>query len=47
MVLRADLAAARHDPNTARRWAKSVVELWANADPSVKPTVERMKAVAR
>jgi hypothetical protein len=47
MVLRADLAAARHDTATARRWAKNVVDLWTNADASLKPTIDRMKAVSR
>jgi hypothetical protein len=47
MVLRADLALARRDSATARRWARNVVELWSQADAALRPTVERMKAVAR
>ncbi len=47
MVLRADLAVARRDSLTARRWARNVVDLWTHADPSLGPTVERMKTVAK
>jgi hypothetical protein len=47
MVLRAELAAARRDPATAKRWARNVVDLWAHADASLKPTLDRMKAISR
>ena len=43
MVLRADLAAAAKDRDTARRWASAVVELWADADAPLQPTVRRMR----
>jgi hypothetical protein len=47
MVLRADLAMARRENATAKRWAQSVVELWANADASLKPTLDRMRQIIR
>ena len=46
MVLRAELAGARHDTATAHRWAKGALELWTKADASLKPTLDRMKVVA-
>ena len=46
MVLRADLALARHDTAAARRWATGVLELWSNADASLKPMLTRMQAMA-
>jgi hypothetical protein len=46
MVLRADLAAERHDAPTARRWATAALELWAHADGSLKPTLDRMQTLA-
>jgi hypothetical protein len=45
MALRADLAAARHDPTTAKRWARDVVLLWSGADPELQPTVHRMQGL--
>lgn len=45
MVLRADLAAARHDVPTARRWATGALELWSNADASLKPMLNRMQTI--
>jgi hypothetical protein len=47
MALRADLARARRNDTTAKRWARNVVELWANADASLKPTLDRMKVMSR
>ncbi|HET9425743.1 MAG TPA: serine/threonine-protein kinase [Gemmatimonadaceae bacterium] len=47
MALRAELAAARNDQPTARRWAKNVLELWTRADPGLRPTLDRMKAISR
>jgi hypothetical protein len=47
MLLRADLAAARGETETAKRWAARVVDLWASADGALKPAVGRMKAIAR
>ena len=46
MVLRAQLAAARHDGGTAALWAGRVLTLWAHADPSLSPTLSRMRALA-
>ena len=43
MVLRADIAAQRGDRTTAARWAKAVAGLWAEADPVLRPTVQRMR----
>jgi len=45
-VLRADLAAARRDPATAKRWAGAALDLWGGADASFTPTLNRMKALA-
>lgn len=47
MVMRAELAIARGDAATAKRWAANVVELWAHADASLKPTLDRMRRIAR
>jgi hypothetical protein len=46
MVLRAELAAKRGDRRTAALWAGRVVTLWAHADPSLAPTLARMKQLA-
>ncbi|MEP6732893.1 MAG: hypothetical protein ABJE10_19780 [bacterium] len=46
MVYRADLAAARGDVVTAALWASRVITLWAHSDPSLAPTIQRMKALA-
>lgn len=46
MALRADLAARDGDTETARRWARATATLWANADPPLQPTVQRMRALA-
>jgi hypothetical protein len=45
MALRAELAASRGQPATARRWARSVVALWSGAEPALQPTVGRMKRI--
>jgi hypothetical protein len=45
MALRADVAAARHDSRTARRWARDVVLLWSGADRELQPTVMRMRTI--
>jgi eukaryotic-like serine/threonine-protein kinase len=45
MALRADLAAARHDSTTAKRWARDVVLLWSGADPELQPTVHRIQGL--
>jgi serine/threonine protein kinase/tetratricopeptide (TPR) repeat protein len=46
MMLRAELAAAKNDLPTARRWASAVATLWAGADPSLMPAVKRMRSIA-
>jgi tRNA A-37 threonylcarbamoyl transferase component Bud32 len=46
MVLRAELAASQRDAGTAALWAGRVLTLWAHADPSVAPTIARMRALA-
>ena len=46
MAWRAELAAHQGDAATAAMWASRVLTLWAHADPSLRPTLARMKAVA-
>ncbi|HUR91856.1 MAG TPA: protein kinase [Gemmatimonadaceae bacterium] len=46
MVARTDLAATRGDAATAGKWAKAVASLWAGAEGPLKPTVNRMRALA-
>jgi hypothetical protein len=46
MVLRARLAAARGDMNTAHRWARGVVLLWESSDPPMRVIANDMKALA-
>jgi hypothetical protein len=46
MVFRAELAARRGDRGTAALWAGRVLTLWAHADPSLAPTLARMKQLA-
>ncbi len=45
MALRADLAAARRDDRTARRWASAVVTLWSGGEPALHPVVTRMRQI--
>ena len=47
MALRADLASAMGDPETAARWATAVEILWSEADPFLQPIVRRMRQLAR
>lgn len=47
MVYRAELAARTGDVDTAALWAGRVLTLWAHADPSLAPTIARMKQLAR
>jgi len=47
MALRADMAAARADEGTARRWASAVVTLWSGAEPALQSVVTRMKRISR
>ena len=46
MVFRAELASRHGDGGTAALWASRVLTLWAHADPSLAPTIARMKAFA-
>jgi len=46
MAFRADIAARRGDAGTAALWAGRVLTLWAHSDPSLAPTLARMKALA-
>jgi tetratricopeptide (TPR) repeat protein len=45
MILRADLATAAGDTDAADRWARGVLELWANADAPLNSTRARMKVL--
>jgi tetratricopeptide (TPR) repeat protein len=45
MALRADLAARAGDRTTAAHWARSVLEVWANADAPLGPTLASMRAI--
>ncbi|HEU4697783.1 MAG TPA: serine/threonine-protein kinase [Gemmatimonadales bacterium] len=47
MALRADLAAAQRDRETAAKWSAAVAALWSGADPALRPVVSRMQALAR
>jgi hypothetical protein len=46
MALRAELAAAAGDAATAGRWARAVVVLWSDADPTLASLVARQRALA-
>ncbi len=46
MAYRAELAARRGEAGTAALWAGRVLTLWAHSDPSLAPTMARMKALA-
>jgi hypothetical protein len=46
MAFRAEVAARRGDAGTAALWASRVLTLWAHSDPSLAPTLARMKALA-
>jgi serine/threonine protein kinase/tetratricopeptide (TPR) repeat protein len=45
MTLRADLAIAKHDLPTARKWGSAVAALWNKSDPELQPTVSRMRQI--
>jgi hypothetical protein len=47
MAYRAELAARTGDRGTAALWAGRVLTLWAHADPSLAPTIARMRQLAR
>lgn len=44
MLLRADLAAARGSKDEARTWYLRMLDLWADADAALQPTVSRIRA---
>jgi hypothetical protein len=46
MAFRATLAARMGDGGAAAMWASRVLTLWAHADPSLAPTLARMKILA-
>ena len=46
MLLAAELAHARGDALTARRWADALRVLWANADPPLRPAVNTARCIA-
>jgi hypothetical protein len=46
MILRAELARASGDAVNARRWARPVAILWADADPFLRPLVQAMHTMA-
>ena len=46
MGLRAELAAAAGDRQTARRWGSAVATIWARADPELQPYVKKMRDLA-
>jgi hypothetical protein len=45
MALRANLAVARGEEQTARRWARAVVTLWSGAEPALRPTITVMNGI--
>jgi len=46
MVLRADLASARHDAQGAKRWGTDVVALWAGSSSLLGADLDRMQHYA-
>jgi hypothetical protein len=44
IALRADLAHARGDVPTSKRWARAVSLLWSKADAELQSTVARMES---
>lgn len=44
MLLRADLAAAARSNAEARTWYMRILDLWADADPELQPTITRIRA---
>jgi len=47
MALRAELAAQAGDSTEAKRRAGDVLVLWANADPEMQSTLERMRSLVQ
>jgi hypothetical protein len=46
MLLRAEIAMARRDSATARRWASNALALWSGADAPLQPTLSRLRFLA-
>jgi hypothetical protein len=46
MAYRAELAARTGDLGTAALWAGRVLTLWTHSDPSLAPTIARMRQLA-
>jgi hypothetical protein len=44
MLIRADLARATGSKAEARLWYMRVLDLWANADAELQPTIDRIRA---
>ena len=47
IILRADLAAASGDSESAATWARAVLTLWSSADPFLQPTLDRMAKIIK
>jgi len=47
MLKRADLAAAAGYRDEARTWYAKVLDLWADADPELQPTIARIRAALK
>ncbi len=47
MALRAEVAVGKGDGVVGRRWARGVALLWAQADASLGPTLERIRKIDR
>jgi len=46
LVLRAELAAKQGNYSAARRWGQAVADLWEDADPPLRNTVQHMRELA-
>ena len=46
MAFRAELAAARRDTVTARKWAANALALWSSADAPLRPTLTRLRSLS-
>jgi hypothetical protein len=44
MLLRADLAAAAGQRDEAKKWYARVLDLWADADADLAPTIARLRS---
>jgi DNA-binding SARP family transcriptional activator/tetratricopeptide (TPR) repeat protein len=47
MALRAELAAHGDERQVARKWARAVVDLWQDGSKELRPTLRRMRTLAR